>query len=99
MDRVGRVGNADGMGRGSGILREETWDLVDLYPIDPALHGAKSTMIYLRHIDGLVDHEDQVVPCVMACIPDGSVYYFCLMRRLQGVKTTDHDYIRMLVYD
>ena len=38
MDWVGRAGNADGMGRGSRILCEETWNLIDLYPIDPTLH-------------------------------------------------------------
>ena len=56
-------------------------------------------MIDLRYIDGLVDHEDQVVPCIMARISDGSIYNFGLWRRLQGVKTTDHNYIRVLVYD
>ena len=56
-------------------------------------------MIDLRHIDCLVDHEDQVVPCIMAFVPDHSIYYLCLSRRLQGVKATDHNYIVMLVYD
>ena len=56
-------------------------------------------MIHLRHINSLVDLEDQVIPCFMAFIPDGSIYHFCLSRRLQGVKTTDHNYIRMLVYN
>jgi hypothetical protein len=39
-----------------------------------------------------------VVSCITACIPDGSIYYFGLSRRLRGVKTTDHNYVRMLVY-
>jgi hypothetical protein len=56
-------------------------------------------MIYLRHIHGLVDHEDQVVPCITTRIPDGSIYNLGLSRRLRGVKTTDHNYISMLVYN
>ena len=41
VDRVCRVSNLDGMGQGSRILCEKMWDLVDLYPIDPTLHGTK----------------------------------------------------------
>jgi hypothetical protein len=55
-------------------------------------------MLNLRHIDGLVDLEDKVVPGVSARIPDGSVHNLGLSRRLRGVKTTDHNYFRMLVY-
>jgi hypothetical protein len=39
LDRVGRVGNSDGMGQGIRITGEEPRDLIDLYPIDPTLHG------------------------------------------------------------
>jgi hypothetical protein len=39
VDSVGWICNPDGMGQGSGILREELGYLVNLHPIDPALHG------------------------------------------------------------
>ncbi len=55
-------------------------------------------MINLGHINGLVDHEDQVIPCITACILDGSIHNLCLARWLQGIKTTVHNYIEMLMY-
>ena len=55
-------------------------------------------MLNIRYIDGLVDHEDQVVPCVSACIPDCCINNLGLSRQLRGVKTTNHGYVRMLVY-
>ena len=54
-------------------------------------------MINLRYVDSLVNHEDQVVPCITACIPDGSINNLRSARWLLGVKTTDHNYIGMLV--
>ena len=33
VDSISRIGNLDGMGQGSGITREELWDLVNLHPI------------------------------------------------------------------
>ena len=54
-------------------------------------------MLNLRHINGLVDHQDQVVPCVTACILDRSVHNLSLSRGLGGVKTTNHSYMGMLV--
>ena len=54
-------------------------------------------MLNLRHIDGLVDHQDQVVPCVTACILDSSINNLHLSRQLRGVKSTNHNYMWMLV--
>ena len=51
----------------------------------------------LRNIYGLIDQQDQVVPCVMACIPDSSINNLGLSSQLRGVKTTDHNYFGMLV--
>jgi hypothetical protein len=39
VDSIGRASNRDGMARGSGIVREELWDLINLHAIDTTLHG------------------------------------------------------------
>ena len=41
-------------------------------------------MINLRHINGLIDHQDQVVPGVAACIPDSSINNLCLVFYIYG---------------
>jgi hypothetical protein len=54
-------------------------------------------MINLRHINGLVGHQDHVVHCVTACIPDSSINNLLLSRQLRGIKTTNHNYMGMLM--
>jgi len=44
-------------------------------------------MLNLRHLNGLVDHQDQVAPCVLPCIQDSSSINLSLLRQLGGVKT------------
>ena len=54
-------------------------------------------MLNLRHINGLVDNQDQVIPCVMARILYSNINNLSLSRQLRGVKTTNHIYTGMLV--
>jgi hypothetical protein len=54
-------------------------------------------MINLWHKENLVDQQDQVVPRVAACIPDSRIDDLHLSGGLRRVKTTDHNYFRMLI--
>ena len=51
-------------------------------------------MLNLKHIDDTVDHQDQVVPFVAACISDSSFKNLCLSRRSHGIKAINYNYWR-----
>ena len=72
---ISRVGNHDGFGQGTEICGKIFWYLTNLYEIHPALHRIKYTVIIF--CTGLVGHQDQEVPHIIACVLDGNINDLC----------------------